>query len=323
MIAMVRITISRTRRNPRKGARSADVDARWTDADALCRWRARRPSDIRVLLLGCFRHACGRRWQQRRSPVKATCRRTISRSSAQQATRGISPPRWRCPSSLSTASGWRMPAMRGPTSWPAIPGIVCGRLSSTARLFIPQPPGRGRGRQADADQRRPANPDDVTPWLSAAVKIEMAARSTGRLRTRLPDLLGAVTPFLAVVAVLGVSASGPLMAATAAPAFAIAFWRNAAATVVDRAGRPGPVTHASSAALGRTALAGHGLGRCRSGRPLRHLGVLAQADVGGRRDRARVHGGGVGRAVRPCCAATGSRARSWRESRLRWPACWW
>ena len=41
-----------------------------------------------------------------------------------------------------------------------------------------------------------------------------------------------MTPFLAAVAVLGVSAAGPLMAATAAPAFAIAFWRNAAATVL-------------------------------------------------------------------------------------------
>ncbi|RYJ05601.1 MAG: DMT family transporter [Actinomycetales bacterium] len=38
--------------------------------------------------------------------------------------------------------------------------------------------------------------------------------------------------FLAMVAVLGVSASGPLMAGTHAPALAIAFWRNAAATVV-------------------------------------------------------------------------------------------
>lgn len=33
--------------------------------------------------------------------------------------------------------------------------------------------------------------------------------------------------FLALIAVLGVSASGPLMAGTAAPALAIAFWRNA------------------------------------------------------------------------------------------------
>jgi len=33
--------------------------------------------------------------------------------------------------------------------------------------------------------------------------------------------------FLAAIAVLGVSASGPLMAGTAAPALAIAFWRNA------------------------------------------------------------------------------------------------
>jgi len=41
-----------------------------------------------------------------------------------------------------------------------------------------------------------------------------------------------VTWFLAVVALLGVSASGPLMAATAAPALVIAFWRNAAATAV-------------------------------------------------------------------------------------------
>ncbi|WP_222706362.1 DMT family transporter [Aeromicrobium terrae] len=36
----------------------------------------------------------------------------------------------------------------------------------------------------------------------------------------------------AAIAVLGVSASGPLMAGTAAPALAIAFWRNAMATAV-------------------------------------------------------------------------------------------
>lgn len=36
---------------------------------------------------------------------------------------------------------------------------------------------------------------------------------------------------LAIIAVLGVSASGPLMAGTAAPALAIAFWRNAAGTM--------------------------------------------------------------------------------------------
>lgn len=36
-----------------------------------------------------------------------------------------------------------------------------------------------------------------------------------------------MTVFLALIAVLGVSASGPLMAGTAAPALAIAFWRNA------------------------------------------------------------------------------------------------
>ena len=39
-----------------------------------------------------------------------------------------------------------------------------------------------------------------------------------------------MTPLIAAVAVLGVSASGPLMAAAAAPAFAISFWRNAAAS---------------------------------------------------------------------------------------------
>lgn len=37
---------------------------------------------------------------------------------------------------------------------------------------------------------------------------------------------------LAIIAVLGVSASGPLMAGTAAPALAIAFWRNAASSLV-------------------------------------------------------------------------------------------
>lgn len=41
----------------------------------------------------------------------------------------------------------------------------------------------------------------------------------------------AVNLLLAVVGVLGVSASGPLMAATAAPALAIAFWRNALGAV--------------------------------------------------------------------------------------------
>ncbi|MDD9350652.1 hypothetical protein, partial [Mumia sp.] len=38
--------------------------------------------------------------------------------------------------------------------------------------------------------------------------------------------------FLAVIGVLGVSASGPIMAATAAPALAIAFWRNALGAVI-------------------------------------------------------------------------------------------
>jgi drug/metabolite transporter (DMT)-like permease len=42
----------------------------------------------------------------------------------------------------------------------------------------------------------------------------------------------AVNLLLAVVGVLGVSASGPLMAATAAPALAIAFWRNALGAAV-------------------------------------------------------------------------------------------
>lgn len=37
---------------------------------------------------------------------------------------------------------------------------------------------------------------------------------------------------LLIVAIVGVSASGPLMAAITAPALAIAFWRNAAATVI-------------------------------------------------------------------------------------------
>lgn len=40
-----------------------------------------------------------------------------------------------------------------------------------------------------------------------------------------------VVPLLAV-AIIGVSASGPLMAAITAPALAIAFWRNAAATLI-------------------------------------------------------------------------------------------
>ena len=41
-----------------------------------------------------------------------------------------------------------------------------------------------------------------------------------------------MTGLLALIAVLGVSASGPLMAATSAPALAIAFWRNALGTAV-------------------------------------------------------------------------------------------
>ena len=75
-----------------------------------------------------------------------------------------------------------------------------------------------------------------------------------------------MTPLLAALSVLGVSAAGPLMAATAAPAFAIAFWRNAAATLMI-----GPVvlvrsrtelgglgrTHLLATALAGAALAGH------------------------------------------------------------------
>ncbi|WP_253908559.1 EamA family transporter, partial [Arthrobacter sp. H41] len=38
--------------------------------------------------------------------------------------------------------------------------------------------------------------------------------------------------FLLMLGVLGVSASGPIMAATAAPALAIAFWRNALGAVI-------------------------------------------------------------------------------------------
>ncbi|MCC3272018.1 DMT family transporter [Arthrobacter zhangbolii] len=47
--------------------------------------------------------------------------------------------------------------------------------------------------------------------------------------------------FLALVGVLGVSASGPIMAATAAPALAIAFWRNAIGAVLM--GAPAAVVH--------------------------------------------------------------------------------
>lgn len=75
-----------------------------------------------------------------------------------------------------------------------------------------------------------------------------------------------MTPLLAVVAVLGVSASGPLMAGTAAPAFAIAFWRNAAASVLtapvalarsrDELSRLGR-RHWLATVLAGVALAGH------------------------------------------------------------------
>jgi drug/metabolite transporter (DMT)-like permease len=65
---------------------------------------------------------------------------------------------------------------------------------------------------------------------------------------------------LAVVGVLGVSASGPLMAGIAAPALAIAFWRNALATAVlvpvTAATRRGELSGLSSRQLAATALAG-------------------------------------------------------------------
>lgn len=75
-----------------------------------------------------------------------------------------------------------------------------------------------------------------------------------------------MTPLLAALSVLGVSAAGPLMAATAAPAFAIAFWRNAAATALitpvvlarsrDELGELGR-NHLPATALAGAALAGH------------------------------------------------------------------
>ncbi|MGA9101301.1 DMT family transporter [Aeromicrobium sp.] len=58
-----------------------------------------------------------------------------------------------------------------------------------------------------------------------------------------------MTALLAAIAILGVSVSGPLMAGTSAPAFAIAFWRNAGASVLIA-----PVALARS----RTELAGLG-----------------------------------------------------------------
>ena len=65
--------------------------------------------------------------------------------------------------------------------------------------------------------------------------------------------------FLAVVGVLGVSASGPIMAATAAPALAIAFWRNAIGAVVMGAPaalrRPGTFTRLTRSETKWTALA--------------------------------------------------------------------
>ena len=73
---------------------------------------------------------------------------------------------------------------------------------------------------------------------------------------------GQVQWLLALVGVAGVSASGPLMAATAAPALAIAFWRNAFATVL---------LVPTAAATRRTEL--RGIDR----RELRLLGVAALA----------------------------------------------
>ncbi len=65
---------------------------------------------------------------------------------------------------------------------------------------------------------------------------------------------------LAAVGVLGVSASGPLMASIAAPALAIAFWRNALATgtlvPLAAATRRSEVAGLSVRQLGVTALAG-------------------------------------------------------------------
>jgi drug/metabolite transporter (DMT)-like permease len=59
-----------------------------------------------------------------------------------------------------------------------------------------------------------------------------------------------VNAFLAVVAILGVSASGPLMAGANAPALAIGFWRNALGTVAI-APFAAPTIRRELAALGR------------------------------------------------------------------------
>jgi drug/metabolite transporter (DMT)-like permease len=59
-----------------------------------------------------------------------------------------------------------------------------------------------------------------------------------------------VNVFLAVVAILGVSASGPLMAGAAAPALAIGFWRNALGTAAI-APFAGPTARRELASLGR------------------------------------------------------------------------
>ncbi len=58
-----------------------------------------------------------------------------------------------------------------------------------------------------------------------------ASGTTGRVVIRDGAHTVRVNALLAVVGILGVSASGPLMAGTSAPALAIGFWRNALGTL--------------------------------------------------------------------------------------------
>ena len=152
-----------------------------------------------------------------------------------------------------------------------------------------------------------------TPVFRASSATSAAPRAAGPRRrpcrracqNRDPDNRGVRTLLLLAVGVVAVSLSGPLMAAMVVPPLAIAFWRNAFATVALGAGGRGPAPDELAGLRGRPLRLVLASGR-RARAALRHLGDLADADLGRLGHRASCACRSPGWSPGSCCTASGS-----------------
>ena len=209
---------------------------------------------------------------------------------------------------------------------PVAVGDVGERLLGTRRR-----PGRAHRRPTRATRlrcdRRSRTQHDAGPArelgdegaVPGAVTLDEPGSRPWACQRRDPDNGAVRTLLLMAVGVVAVSLSGPLMAAMVVPPLAIAFWRNG---LRDRGARPRGSRPQRREELCRAAGPAAGPGgreRCGARAALRHLGDLADADVGGVRDGDRLPadrlGGRLAAAARRAVRRRGARRAGARACR--------